>query len=93
MASTTIQIRIDAKEKRAAQSVLNELGIDMSTAIKIFLNQVKIRNGFPFRVVTENGLTSGEEKEILKAAEEARRGINVTKPMSAKEAIKYLNSL
>lgn len=93
MSSTTIQIRIDEKEKRAAQNILDKLGIDMSSAIKMFLNQLKIHKGIPFRLVTENGFTPKEEKEILKVADEARRGINVTKPMNTKEAIEFLDSL
>lgn len=93
MPSTTIQIRIDEKEKRAAQNVLNKLGIDMSSAIKMFLNQIRLHKGIPFRMVTENGLTPLEEKEILKAADEARRGINVSPPMSPKEFLTHLDKL
>ena len=46
--STTLNIRIDEKIKKKAIKTLSSLGIDMSTAVKIFLNQVIIEQGMPF---------------------------------------------
>lgn len=89
---TTIQIRIDEKTKKGAKKVFDKLGIDLSTGIKMYLKQVTLRKGLPFLALTENGFTPEEEQEIIKAAEEAKRGINVTKPMSGDEAIEYLRS-
>lgn len=90
---STIQIRIDGETKKSAKKVLDKLGVDMSSAIKVYLKQIVIHQGVPFKLVTENGLTAQEENQILKASDEAKRGKNVTKAMSIKEAIKYLNSL
>lgn len=90
---TTIQIRIDEKTKRSAQKVLGKLGIDMSTAIKAYLKQITIHEGIPFSMYTENGLTKAEEQQIMHDADEARRGINVSKYMSPDEFIKSLDSL
>lgn len=90
---TTIQIRTDEKIKKKAQGVFHKLGIDMSSTINVFLYQVILRDGLPFKIVTENGLTPHEEEEILQAEREAEAGINVTKGMSAKQAIEYLHSL
>lgn len=80
---TTIQIRIDEKTKRSAKRVFGKLGIDMSTAIKVFLKQVVTHNGIPMRLVTENGITPAEERAILKADAEARRGKNVSGPFAS----------
>ncbi|KKU19022.1 MAG: hypothetical protein UX30_C0020G0001, partial [Candidatus Saccharibacteria bacterium GW2011_GWA2_46_10] len=33
----TLQIRIDAKTKKASRKILEELGLDMSSAVKLFL--------------------------------------------------------
>ncbi|MFC1615909.1 type II toxin-antitoxin system RelB/DinJ family antitoxin [Patescibacteria group bacterium] len=88
-----IQIRIDEKTKKSAKKVLDKIGIDMTTAIKIYLKQIVITKGIPFKIITENGLTPEQENEILKSTEEAEKGINVTKAMNKKEAIEYLNSL
>lgn len=90
---TTIQIRIDEKTKKGAQKVLNSLGIDMSTAIKAYLKQITLREGIPFPLYTENGYTIQEEQEILKSAEEAKKGVNVSRYFdSVDEMFKELNS-
>mgnify|MGYP001584879099 CR=1 FL=1 len=88
-----IQLRVDDKTKNSAKKVLDELGVDMSSAIKVYLRQIVINQGIPFRLVTKNGFTPEEERDILEVSEEAKKGKNVTKAMSPKEAIDYLNSL
>jgi antitoxin component of RelBE/YafQ-DinJ toxin-antitoxin module len=65
----------------------------MTSAIKVYLKQIVIRQGIPFELVTENGLTPEQENEILDASEEAKKGKNTTRAMSTKEAIDYLNDL
>lgn len=89
----TIQVRIDPKTKKEAQKVLDKVGLDMSSAIKVYFNQIVISQGIPFPILTENGLTMYQEREILKASEEAKRGVNVNGPFEGKEAIDYLKNL
>ena len=50
MAATNINIRTDSELKTKAQSVLSDLGLDMSTAINIFLNQIVYRQAIPFEI-------------------------------------------
>lgn len=88
-----IQLRIDDKTKNAAKKILDELGIDMTSAIKVYLKQIAINKGIPFILATENGLTPNEELQILKASKEAKNGKNVTAAMSPKESVNYLNNL
>lgn len=90
---TTIQVRIDEKTKHSAQKVLDELGLDMSSAIKVYLKQITLHQAIPLRLVTANGLTPAEENDILLASTEARQGKNVTKKMSVRQAINYLKDL
>ncbi|MEK7529262.1 MAG: type II toxin-antitoxin system RelB/DinJ family antitoxin [Patescibacteria group bacterium] len=90
---TTVQIRIDEKTKKSAKKVLDKIGVDMSSAVKVYLRQIVITKGIPFRLVTENGFTPAEEEEILKISMDASKGKNVTRAMEAKEAIEYLKSL
>lgn len=90
----TIQIRIDEKTKKSAKKVLDRIGMDMSSAVKVYLKQIVITQGIPIQLLTENGLTIQQEQEILKASEEAKKGINVSGPFStAKETQDYLDSL
>lgn len=90
---STIQVRVDAQVKRSANRVFGALGLDMSTAVKLFLRQVAHRKGIPFLLLTENGFTPEEEQAILDAARDARRGRNVTRAMTGPEAVRYLRRL
>jgi len=73
-----INIRIDQKLKKAANEVLSNVGLDMSSAVKLFLTQMVIAKKIPFRVLTVNGFTPEFEEELLKdiaeAEEEVRSG-------------------
>ena len=64
--TTTIQVRADAKVKKSAQLILGKLGLDLSTAINIYLVQIVEKQGIPFQILTENGMTPAQEKKILK---------------------------
>lgn len=46
---STLSIRIEEKTKREANKTLKALGLDMSSAVKMFLNQVVIEQGIPFK--------------------------------------------
>ena len=69
----TIQIRIDSKTKKAARKTLDELGLDMSSAVKLFLTNVINRKGIPLDLKTENGFTLAQEQALLADTEEAKR--------------------
>ena len=43
-----ISIRLEEKTKKAAVETLESLGLDMSTAVKMFLQQVVVEQGLPF---------------------------------------------
>lgn len=47
---TTIQIRIDEKTKRSAQKILAELGLDLSTAARLFLKYIIVHKKLPFPI-------------------------------------------
>lgn len=50
MSKTSMSIRLDSEVKEQAQQVFNHLGIDMTTAIHIFLRQAIQYQGLPFDV-------------------------------------------
>jgi len=62
---TTINIRTDEKRKKLATAIFNEMGLDMSSAIQLFLQQVIITKSIPFPIRTVNGFTPEQEKAIL----------------------------
>lgn len=50
---TTLNVRVDESVKKEASVLFNDLGLDLSTAVNIFLRQSIMRGGLPFDVVKE----------------------------------------
>lgn len=50
MAKVSTNITIDADTKKKAQELLADLGLDLSTAINIFLKQMVRENAIPFSI-------------------------------------------
>ena len=48
MANTHIHVRIDEATKRQAQLIFNDMGLDISTAVNMFIKQVVRNRSFPF---------------------------------------------
>lgn len=68
MATVPTQIRIDETVKAQATSLFNDLGMDMSSAVNIFLRQCLLRGGLPFTVEVPN-----YSQKTLEALAEAKR--------------------
>ena len=52
--SATLNLRVNPSLKQSAESVLGRLGIPMSTAVDMFLNQIVLVGGIPFSVTLPN---------------------------------------
>lgn len=48
--SATLNLRVDPEVKSSAETVLSQLGLSMSTAVDMFLRQVSLTGGIPFKV-------------------------------------------
>ena len=68
MATVPTQVRIDENLKKQATELFTQLGIDMSSAMTIFLRQCVMRGGLPFDVVVPQ-----YKSEVIEAMEEAKR--------------------
>ena len=66
--TTPTQIRIDKNVKEQANALFANLGIDMSSAVNMFLRQCILRGGLPFAVEMPQ-----YNQETLKAIAEARK--------------------
>lgn len=67
--TTTVQLRIDSATKLQAQKILEKLGLDLSSGIKLFLTQVIRTKSVPFVARTENGYTPAQERRMIKETE------------------------
>ncbi len=66
MSSVPTQIRIDPKVKEQASLIFNSLGLDMSSAVNIFLRYCIMCGGLPFEVKIPN-----YNAKVLTAMQEA----------------------
>jgi DNA-damage-inducible protein J len=66
--TTPTQIRIDKNVKEQANALFANLGLDMSSAVNMFLRQCILRGGLPFAVEMPQ-----YNQETLNAMTEARK--------------------
>ena len=69
--TTAINVNVDTKIKEEATTILKSLGLNMSTAINMFLAQIVKRDGIPFEVTNPK-----PSKDMLEALEEVKEMIN-----------------
>ena len=62
-----LQVRIDDELKNQATEIFNELGIDLSTAVRMFLKKAVLEKGLPFDKIDAGGL------RMLAALEEMQK--------------------
>lgn len=66
--NATFTVRMDKEIKTQSESIFNELGVNLTTAINVFLRKAIQAGGFPFDVRNES-----PNKETLQAIEESER--------------------
>ena len=64
--TTTFSVRMDSELKRECEAVYGELGINLTTAINVFLRKSLRVGGFPFDVRLE-----GPNRDTIEALQEA----------------------
>ncbi|NLT46805.1 MAG: type II toxin-antitoxin system RelB/DinJ family antitoxin [Clostridiales bacterium] len=67
MAKIPTQIRIDEDVKKQATELFGDLGLDISSAVNIFLRQSVLRGGLPFEVIMPQ-----YKPEVVEAMKEAK---------------------
>ena len=81
---TQINVRIEEKTKKAASKALAGIGLDMSSAVNIFLKQVIAEQGLPFTP------TKNAKKILQKWDREVAEALKRGKVYSARDALKGL---
>lgn len=89
--TTAINVNVDTKIKEEATSILKSLGLNMSTAINMFLAQVVKRDGIPFEVV--NPKPSQELLEALKEGSVIEKEIREGNRTGYRNASEMLRSI
>ena len=71
MSKVSTNISIDSETKAKAQEMLADLGMDLSTAVNIFLKQMLYEGGIPF-AITRN-VPNRATLDAMKEAQEMSR--------------------
>ena len=85
MATALLQVRVDDSLKDEAAKVFENLGIDTSTAVRMFLKRAVMENGIPFRMTVPKIPYAAERgyRAMLEIGESAEK--NGTSEMSLDE--------
>jgi len=77
--NTIMTVRIDSKIKNKAQKTFAKMGLDLSSAVKLFMNQSVLEQGLPFKPSTINGYTDEFEARIIREDKQLSRDIKTHK--------------
>ena len=92
--TSNIQVRVDTKLKKQAEKLLESMGLDISTLIRMTLKRTVLMKNLPFPMghneeIDENGFTKAQLKELEKALKDKKTYGPFT---NAEDLIKSLNS-
>ena len=77
MATTNINVRVDSELKAQAESLFSDLGMNMSTAIVMFLKSAVNHDGLPFEV--KRSIPNPDTREALSEYAEMKKNPEVYK--------------
>ena len=87
MATTNFSVRLDSDLKKQSEALYGELGVNLTTAINVFLRKSLKVGGFPFDVINDE--PNRETKLALLEAEKLSKDPNV-KGLDVEDALKEL---
>ena len=65
MKTAVVQTRVDAALKNDADAFFESIGMDTTTAIRIFLKQTLIQHKIPFEIIQDNSFYSEKNMKVL----------------------------
>ena len=68
MSNTSMNIRMDSSIKTQAQELFAQFGLDMTTAVNMFLRQSIRQQGIPFALQLDPFYSEVNQERLLKAA-------------------------
>ena len=80
--TTNLNIRVDVEVKRQAEAIFSELGLNMSTAMNMFLRYSVRYGGIPFELRIEKPNT-----QILAATDDVNNNRNMSKTFNSVDTL------
>ena len=85
--TATIEVHVDEELKEETAALFEDLGMDLETAVRVFLKQSVAEQGIPFQI------GYGPNEETISAIESVKYGIGLSKGYtSVKELIEALDA-
>ncbi len=89
MESLTLNVRVDAKDKKSFEKFCSDVGMNVSTAVNMFIKAVLREQKIPFEV-----RANSFDENIYQKLKEAEQEINSTsKRYSSSEVLKGMNNI
>ena len=87
--SINLNIRVDAELKHQAESIFNELGMNMTTALNLFLRSAVRYGGIPMelRLEQDAGTTAKMKTDILQKVAESEADVAAGRTRDAYESL------
>jgi len=77
MSSTHIHVRVDDETKKQAQQILNDIGLDLSTAVNMFIKQIVRNRSFPFLPSADPFFSENNITHLMTVKADADAGRNM----------------
>ena len=91
MATVNMSIRMDTELKKQAEAMLSDMGLNMTTAMNMFLKQVVRQGRIPFEIATD--IPNAETAAAIKEMDDMLSGkIPSKRYLSTKELFEDLES-
>ena len=87
MPTTNLSIRMDVTKKREAEGLFSNLGMSLTTAFNVFINQALRVRGIPFSIT--EAVPNAETMEAIREARRIARDLDV-KSYDVEEALREL---
>jgi DNA-damage-inducible protein J len=71
-----VQVKIDDNLKKESQSVAASMGLDLASAVRLFLTQMVRENGLPFRPYADPFYSARNQAHLTQVADDLSRGRN-----------------
>lgn len=70
---TQLQVRVDSSSKKAVRTILENFGLDLSTAVNMFFKYIENTETLPFDLRDVNGFRSHKASILREALREVKR--------------------
>ncbi|HBC93653.1 MAG TPA: type II toxin-antitoxin system antitoxin, RelB/DinJ family [Pelotomaculum sp.] len=87
MATTSVTIRMDENLKKQAETLFDEMGLNMTTAINIFAKAVVRQGKIPFEITAGPFLSEANQARIRESLEQLKSGQVMVKTMEELETM------